>query len=456
MESVWVGVLATVATSVLLPNWVLLVWGIPALMVLSSAGIVQPLLSIGDADVQLSDLVLALVASRVGISILMLRRKLHFHRVHTALAAFLGLLLVATLLAYFRFGSEIFLGEIVALSRLVAQVSVVLLIAGALRREEQFGRVERFLDYGGYVIAATVYMNLWLLPLGIPLGEVQAQEEMVRYFGPLGDQVALVLLYFVFKQLMVRNLLAAAVLAGALLLTGTRGALVAFAVGLAVLARRGRWHSVNMSVRPMFVLAGLLTFVSIGLWYDLGGMRSRFLDLGGSAIQRLLTASIGVRVFLDNVLTGVGFTGFRYKALEYGAVEAAIQKLGGFAPSFVATAGNQYVQVATDGGVFALASYIWMIFVFCRGLRRAAELTASKKAAMFAAGYVWLLSLALGNQFAAWILPGSLVSYLFWLVLGLAVSAQVRGRESGRVTWMGQGWRVGALEGASGRRVGFS
>jgi hypothetical protein len=32
MESVWVGVLATVATSVLLPNWVLLVWGIPALM----------------------------------------------------------------------------------------------------------------------------------------------------------------------------------------------------------------------------------------------------------------------------------------------------------------------------------------------------------------------------------------------------------------------------------------
>jgi hypothetical protein len=459
MESMWMGVPAVVLALVLLPNWVLLVLGVPALMVLSSAGIVQPLLSVRGADIQVSDLVLVLVASRIGSSVVMHRRKLFIDCVHAALAAFLGLLLIATLLAYFRFGSEMFLGEIVALSRLIVQVSVVVLIEHAVRADEEFARVERLLDYGGYVIAATVYLNPWLLRYGISLGEVQVQEEMVRYFGPLGDQVGFMLLYFIFKQLIVHNFLGLAVLGGALVLTGTRGALVALAIGLAVFAWRRHGHFAKRYSGRTFTLLWLVTFVGIAVWYDLGGMRSRFLDQGsfeGSTAQRLLTADIAVRVFADNVLTGVGFTGFRYRALDYGAVKLAIQELGGFAPNFIATAGNQYLQVATDGGVLALASYIWMIFVFCRTLGRVAEQTHGKHGAMFAAGYVWLLSLALGNQFAVWILPGSLVSYLFWLVLGLAVSAQMRGRESELVTRVVQGWRDGPLEDPSGRWVCFS
>ncbi|GBC84982.1 hypothetical protein HRbin11_01422 [bacterium HR11] len=436
MEASWVALLVGGAGAFLLPSRVLLVWGIPALMVLSAAGVLGPVPSIGEADIQVFDFVLLGVALKTAVRIMLARSQLHVEPVYRTIVAFLSTLLAATLAAYFRFGSEVFVGEIVAFLRLVAQASVVFLTAQAVRTQVHVARAERYLDYAGYLVLATIYLNIWLIQIGKPLGEVQVQESVIRYFGPLGDQVGFLLIYFVYKQLLLRNFLRAWLFGTAIILTGTRGALISLVIGLLVLAWHRRHYFGRGPARLILVVLGFFAALSVAVWFDLGGMLSRLLEgevLKGGVMQRWLTASIALRVFADNVLTGVGFTGFRYVALDYGAVELAIKELGGFAPNFVVTTGNQFLQVLTDGGIIALAIFIWMVVASGRTLQRAEVRASGEQGTSFAAGYLWLLSLAVGNQTAAWILPGSLISYLLWVLLGLAVAVNQNRQLSGRM-----------------------
>jgi O-antigen ligase len=134
----------------------------------------------------------------------------------------------------------------------------------------------------------------------------------------------------------------------------------------------------------------------------------------------LITIELGVRVFLDNILAGVGYTGFRHIALDYGAWEMFAAQLY-YSPNFIATAGNQFVQAATDGGILGLMSFGYMSIVFLRSLKKAARKTANQTHNFLLAGYVWLFSLLIGNLTAVWLLPSSLISYFLWIVLGFAL-----------------------------------
>ena len=80
-------------------------------------------------------------------------------------------------------------------------------------------------------MAITVYCNVIAVSLGFRFGEVQPTEEMVRYFGPIGDQVGFILLLFIFKKLIERNILGALFLGGAVVATGTVGAVGTLIVG---------------------------------------------------------------------------------------------------------------------------------------------------------------------------------------------------------------------------------
>jgi hypothetical protein len=431
MEGMEIKVVFPAVVGLLFPTWFSLILVIPTLMILSS--VLGPIFSVANADIQAFDVVLLAVAAKIVIVILVRRGSVYKHPIYRAVAGFLGVLLITTILAGIRFGTEIFLQEIVALLRLGTQIVVIPLISLSAMEGRKVTRVQRFLDYEGYIISAIIFLNIFLIRIGRSLGEVQVQEAMVRYIGPLGDQVGFILAYFSFKALKTKKLWQALCPVVGLVLTGTRGALVTLLVGLGVMLWQGFF--IKKRARWVPTLLGICGALGISLWLDLGGMRSRLLDeklFISGASQRLLTATIAFQVFLDNLLIGVGFTGFRFVALRYGAVEAAVEKLGGFAPNYIATAGNQFLQVATDGGVIGLGAFIWIIFVISRSLRRAMENAPINQRPIFAAGYLWLWSLVIGNQTAAWILPGSLISYLLWLLLGLTISVELRTRLAGQ------------------------
>ncbi len=429
MPIAWINLLVPVIVALLLPRWMLLIWGIPILMFLSFSNLVPPLFSVADVDIYSFDIVLCVVALRTCMAIGLGSRPLYFHNVYRIIAIYLSVLLAATFWALFRFGEEIFIGEIKPFLRMLAQMSVVFWMAEEVRWHRRVARVERSLRYLGYVIAASIYLNTLLIPSGMRFGEVQVSKEIVRYFGPLGDQVGFILIYFIYRELVNNNLLGATVLEGALTLTGTRGALIALAVGFGVLTLSRRWLFVRNYTRMMCSLFVFSVTLGILVSLDLGGIRSRFLKadmLEAGVGQRMFTMGTAVHVFADNMITGVGYTGFRFVALYYDAERIAMERLGSFSPNFIATAGNQYLQVATDAGVFALVFFVLMVVVFARTLRWAVVHSYGEERACFAASYLYLLSLALGNWSAVWVLPGSFISYLVWVLVGLAVGWQLR------------------------------
>jgi len=128
-------------------------------------------------------------------------------------------------------------------------------------------------------------------------------------------------------------------------------------------------------------------------------------------------------MFIDNIITGVGYTGFRHFALDYGAWNEFSSVLY-FSRNFIATAGNQFLQVATDGGILGLISFGYMVIVLLRTLKKAARNTVNEYRNIFFAGYVWLLSLLLGNLTATWLLPSSLISYFLWIILGFTLLSE--------------------------------
>ncbi len=419
--------LLVVLASLLLPTWLSLIFAIPLLMILAFGGIVPPIFTFGDADIHIFDLIIPIVALRITADNALRRRGIHIHPVYSVVVLFLITLLVTTLIAYYKLGREIFISEMVSFLRFLSQISVCFLLAHSLRTAQQLNIVQKWVGFIGYVIAASIYFTLVLRPIGFQLGEVQATETTVRYFGPLGDQVGFILLFGFFKEFLAHKVLGTLFFGGALVATGTAGALVALGVGLMALVIHMQ-KSIGHVGRRAFPLLGVFC-VSAGvlMWWDLGSLRSR-LESGVlfsfSGMQRLLAIEIALEIFLDNFFTGVGYTGFRYMAYNYGGEEMFFEQVGGFTPNYVATTGNQYLQIAADGGICALLSFFGMVMIFLRTLKTRMRDLSRERDIFFGAGYIWLVSLMIGNQTAVWLTPSSLIGYLLWIILALAVAAR--------------------------------
>ncbi len=409
----------------LIKNHVLLMYCMLPLIVVSDfLGFIPPLFSIGEARIRVYDFVIFVIGVKVIFSIIAQKRRIYKHPVYKPVLVFLCIMLVMTLLAYIRFDTGIFVGELTSFFRLLSQVSVLFLLIVSIKDSRQMG-IARFFDYIGYSFAGLIYLDyILIMTTGTPLGEVQTTEEITRYFGIIGDQVGFILIFFILKSVIDNNLVGLIVCTGALISTGTRGALFSLVVGLialAVVLLKGR------SIKRKRVLF-LITVVSVGIIImvlgGVGTMGKRFPGyhfIDTSLSQRLILAKLSLQIFIDNALTGVGYTGFRYLALDYGAWQIFSERLY-FSPIFLATTGNQYLQVATDGGIFAIMGFVWMMVVFLRTLKTSAMSASGSLKSFYLAGYIWLMSLLIGNQSAAWLLPGSLISYLMWIILGLAIA----------------------------------
>ena len=410
-----INLLAVAIPSLLIPSRLLLVFCIPALMILSFNDVISPLFSIGDADIQIFDFVFVITTLRIIGPMILRKRAVHTHPILLTIGLFLGVLLVATLLTYYRFGEEVFIGELIAFLRFLAQVSTLFLIAYSIKTTEQLTLTQNLILYIGYGIAATIYLNIVLLStdIDVKFGEVQVTEETIRYFGPLGDQIGFILLFFIYKTFIDKNLPGTLFFTGALFATGTRGAVIALTVGIIVMIFQMRYEMSRTRKKIAMGFAILAIFISFMVLQDVGGIQSRLADahLEFGFMQRLTTIKLSLQVFLDNFLIGVGYTGFRYRALDYGAAEIFDEKLS-FSPNYVATAGNQILQTATDGGILALLCLVLISMVALRTLKSAARNTTGEMRKLFVAAHVWFLSLLMGNLTAAWLLPGSLIAYL--------------------------------------------
>ena len=412
----------------LLPMDVCLVWGSVPVIVLGYYLEVPPLLSVGDARVRLDDLVVLVVAVKLVFFGRRRPRGIGPHPAYDSIVAFFGCLLIATIVAGLRFGTRVFVPEVIALCRLTLQAVFLVLLVASITTIRQAERIVQSLNWLGLVVGATVYLNAGASAIGWSFGETFRDTQGAhRYIGIVGDQVGFLIGFFVLKSIVEGKVLRSAFFVMALALTGTRGALFPVGVGIAVLFASQR-HLVTAHRRGFHVaLAGLL-FLGLAVSQGLvGPLRLRFerQPLRATFDERVTTAKLALQLFGEQPLFGGGFTALRLAA-EKSRPGLYFAGSGLSRTVYPSTNTNQYLQVASDAGILGLGAFAWMMVNVLRVLRLQSRDSREELRVAGVAAYCWVLGLLIGNQTAGWLLPGSCISYLFWTVTGLAMA-----RESG-------------------------
>jgi O-antigen ligase len=208
----------------------------------------------------------------------------------------------------------------------------------------------------------------------------------------------------------------------ALMLTGSRGAWIAFLVGGLLV---GAWAVRVNAVAPRAALAAGAVVVLVAL--PVGGMVTQRLtsDDRGSSASRISMARLAIEIIRDRPILGVGVNNVGVNIPRYAGPE--------FTRQFIFTIHNKYLLVASEAGIPALLAFLWFLgATVARGSRclAARDLLVSGVAAGLLAGLVGHILNMTVDIFASRAQVQAL-----WFVAGLlaalaAMTAQERTREA--------------------------
>ena len=406
------------------PPWLTSTFGYLAVRSVSSLFNVQPILTIGYADLYVADVFFLGVVCRLLVDLSLGRADIlrsDFKRL-PGLWAFLIVMFIATLLSYLWFDPDYFSQQIVSLIRLLVVPFGVLFLV--LFYKLDFVATKHALvatRWVGYLAAGSIYAGMLF-----GIGEINLVETGVsayRYQGVLGDSVKLFLLPFIFWEILRGKYIGAGFLTAALLLTGGRFGLIGLMAGLIYILFFRRKiktftkHRTSYLGVAALVLLGLL---SLGFIQNWGGMRTRFLKptiLEYGVGRRVETWKLGLLMGKDFWLTGAGYNAYRLLFPEYcgqGPVDVMF-------PVFSTETFSQVIKSLVDGGVFGVVTFAWMMFNFLNIVHTRVEQGDRELKAFLSAGYVTVITFMLLSPFVVWLNPGSKVGYAFMLFMALAI-----------------------------------
>lgn len=405
------------------PTWFFLIFLIPVTRILAGMFKIGSILSIGGADVEVADLLLVLLYLKHIFWESSNNQSLMTVPIPTSLLCFICMLILSTLTSFFRFGSEVFLSETTALLRLIAELGCFLLIFISIKKPYDLENSSKTLQIFGLLVGMSIYLNVLLFLLGIEFGEVSSNSEFNRFFGVLGDSVKSLLPFFIYQAFLNQQKWMTIFLLGAILITGGLVGIFALIGGFIIMFKKNFYVYFKKYFGIVFFM---LLVVAILLSRDVGGITTRLMNLEeqASLYQRIITINLSLQVFWDNLLLGVGFTGFRFAVTNYEYNENII-----FFPKlpkdmwFDVARGvyGQPFRVGMEAGIFGLIFFTWMIVDFIKIFQQAKNNTTSNLSNFFEAGKLWFFSLLITSIIVAWILPKSLISYNLWIILGLSL-----------------------------------
>lgn len=297
-------------------------------------------------------------------------------------------------------------------------LSIMLSVPLLLRSRADLRLLDALLRLAGPLIALSVIVNL----AGFDFGEVQRPDiGGVRYFGPLGDSVGFVLVFFLTHALLHQQWGIAVLHSFAIVLTGTRGAVAValFATVVALLQGRPRTPLLSRVVLAAIALGALgVVLVVTGAGATLAArlLSDSPLEVSDRAVAGLAAFSLFERF----PWTGVGYFNFRFY----------VEDVLGFVPLnddgdfLLSNAMNQTMQLLADGGLPAMLLFLLLMVVAMRRLWRAARaLGPTREGLLLKAGWIYVLAMLVANQTAVWLLPDSLPGRLMFLMLGAGAVA---------------------------------
>lgn len=387
------------------------------------------LLHAGPVDVMPTDIVLIAILLRCGLAVVARKQLVADRPLYFAIALFLAVNLLATVVAGVKFGQAHFLRCLTTQARFVAELVLLPVMAQAVTTRPQAERCIRIVLATLAALVAIQFINFAGASHGFVIGEVQGLERgEARYFGPVGDSVGFVLLLGYLFALCSARLVAAAVFLGGILLTAGLGTLAATALGTVLFFVFGmQTETMRAFFRRWLWLLPLALFAgAIGLAVVARPMAGTLMDRlsGGtytsSGSQRMASAKLATAMIMDNPVLGVGYMGY----------EAALARYGGdrffdlgHPDGSTANANNQLLQTLTDAGILGLIALSALVFCAARLLWSVAKNSGSRLLRSFyLATFLWLLTQVLGNVAAAWLIPSSHIARFLWIILGTAAA----------------------------------
>ena len=424
---------SVVFITLMLPSWFSITFNILAIRIVENQFNILPLFSIREVDIWISDLILLVVAFKVFCRAFLVKRFTNLIRssFFPGLVAFIFVMIFSTLFSYSRYGYEVFRMELIPFLRFIGfQIGGFILFVASLNNRKQIQWAQNTISWIGYFAAATIYLGLILYPLGLKIGEINISEEFIRYQGIIGDSVKLFLLPFIFYEFFCKRYVNVALFLVALMLTGGRIGFIGLLVGLTVVAiiERKRF----LSFRSFHNFASVFIILFICLWFDIGGMISRFMNPFSMDVGlqiRLTTWMTVLKMLPENMLTGFGFGGYRIFYHDY-PIQAPWSLF-----SFSSDVYSQMLKSLLEGGILGLGAFLWLMLDVIKIFKKSMDRTNGDLYNFLKSGYIFSITLLIISPITSWILPASNVNYLFFMFIGISIGATRVNREEFEVNW---------------------
>lgn len=334
-----------------------------------------------------------------------------------------------TLYSSTLFGLDVARQNFIQFTWAVIWLSVVVAMQPLIRGRRDLLSAMRVLRVFGLLCGASVYAGLIGYRFGYRIGEIdmESRESFLRYFGPIGDQVGFVLVLFALIALIFRRWPEFGFYIGAIVITGTRGAMLALLVGTAwavlgnpaLMAGKGK----QLLVR-MFTLVVVTLTILIAVYSTLGSAtRERMLsgqDFLEGIYSRTAVFMLAINVFSEHPLAGVGAGGFRHTQSALGEAALAGTKSDENRGFFFTQ--NQFLQFATDGGLLGAILYVGFVVAVLRLTRKVVFFADPFDKPALVALQAYIIAMLLGNQSAVWFVSEGASGYVLMLSIGIVMA----------------------------------
>lgn len=347
---------------------------------------------------------------------------------NTALLATFGALGVA-MLAAAQQGAPNALLQSKALAATAVWASIYVIAFSSAQSTTSVLRFSAWIRGCCVAISASVYLCTILHFAGISFGEfLEFRDGSFRAFGPLGDQVSFIIILPALVALAETRPIAFVLHFGALLLTATRGALLALVAGvlayLVVMATRkmrGRgvlWGVASIAVAVLIMASPVASNIRDRIMVAPSDQEYSF---------RWTAITSGIKLVAEHPLLGVGFNGFgdRRHAVAEDWLATPASENG------LARTANQYVQTATDGGLPAAFALVLFVLLTLRNAWRAIAWREAN--AVLVGTQVWLIGVLIGNQGAPWLLSDAMSGFFMFAAAAIAAKAAALARDQDHV-----------------------
>ena len=297
------------------------------------------------------------------------------------------------------------------------------------RSEEQLTTFIRGIRFFGLVNAILVIIS-YLMPNSLSIFEAGNVEGGIRRaFGIMGDEVSILIVFFLFDCLVFRNFSKAIIFAVALLCTGSIGATITavFLISFYYFSKlRLNKKSILIGITILGGFISIIGFVGIGN-INVGVVKRINSNISnsseGTGNLRLASALTALEMIREKPLLGYGYG--NYKNVIRDRYKPIFDKIGltyRFESSMVilGSSFNPFLQILAESGFLGLVAFILLLIYFVKIAINYYQSLKDRKADLRYGVLIfyWILFFFLTAVSANWMLP---TSYLFLLLVSLLV-----------------------------------